>query len=171
MNIHKHRSHSIRIERNTFFRTFFFFKYLDGDYIKRLHINVSKNVQQGIKDVQKTTKNDLSKEKTPQHNQQTTNEITNTENSKLDEKAVSIRPTEIVQEKVLHPSAFKLELKPARIHSSKENKYSEAKLSNEPLLMRKNVQPQMVEFDDDETILAKITSSQRAICASLDTLM
>lgn len=131
-------------------------------------MNASKNVQQGIKDVQKVMKNDLKKEKPPQRSQQTTqtNAMTMAENPKLDEKEISIQPTEIVP-KLLHSTAFE----PARIHSSRENKYSEVKISNGPFLMRKNIQAKTLEFEDNETVLAKITSSQRAICASLETLM
>lgn len=113
-------------------------------------------------------KNDLRREKPPQHNQQTTqtHEMTMAENPKLDEKTILSPPTETVPKK-LHSTAFK----PARIHSSRENKYSEVKISNGPFSMRKNIQPNTLEFEDNETILAKITSSQRAICASLETLM
>lgn len=113
-------------------------------------------------------KNDLKKEEPPQRSQQTTqtNAMTMAENPKLDEKEISIQPTEIVP-KLLHSTAFK----PARIHSSRENKYSEVKISNGPFLMRKNIQAKTLEFEDNETVLAKITSSQRAICASLETLM
>lgn len=136
-------------------------------------MNVSKNVQLGIKDATYTLKNESEKVENREFERQTTQQtptqaieqIPRQEKSKRNETEVSSSPAKMIPELLQSPEN-ELKLKSARCSKSKTN----INKSHAPLVTRENIQPQ-TEFDDNETILAKITSSQRGICISLDTLM
>lgn len=162
----------------------FFWQYLDPDYVKRLQLNVAKNASKYLKD--KSVKdmrsgpfirlNEIQKQSNEIYNPKSEQKY-NEGNSKCDISKFKSKMTTIDTKESPLPCGQtiaipKLKLKSLHRSLSVEN----VRLGASAVTKIRSKTPQMKiqsqnSFDDIEITLAKITSSQRAICATIDSLL
>lgn len=147
--------------------------------MKRLQVNVNKNVSQGLKEIPKTTiKSGINKRIHVQTQSDCMDksklvESQNEESSRCDfmkfkSKIIEIVPNEVKSSHTViapQPKSFRYPAVMRRINMSPS--VSVKRPTETPRIKNR---PQ-IEFDDVETTLARITSSQRAICITIDSLM
>lgn len=164
---------------------------MDPDYIKRLQVNVSKNASQTVKNTADANKDigtamkdkekliqrrsadvqNIQKNITQNNGDNTLSQCTGCDTTKFKTKLMSTTSKRVTSQRptILVP---KLKLRSAT-RSFAPDKYVNASLSRKSTSANTpstQVQSQR-NYDDIETILAKITSSQRTICSSIDSLM
>lgn len=152
-------------------------QYLDPDYVKRLQLNVTKNsskespsndLKNGnmLKNAAQKRPNDI---KNLQGNRKYIDEYTKCDITKFKSKVTAIEPMKLTLPCVQTITVPNIKMKDTLRSSSVDR----VKIGASVLHSKKSqskIQTQR-DCDDIETTLAKITSSQRAICTTIDSLL